>query len=236
MTATPLGPQNYFLGKGVVGVLLTAPLISKWKPSTAYTVGDQVLNTDATAVAPALPMNIYVCTTAGNSGSTTGPIGSGTGIADGAGTAVWSSLAFSGIGNCPGLNTGMADTREDHQTSQLGSVATDMTFLTKRKGNLEFTLEEYTIENLALANFGTITGTSPNRFVGFGGALPTNIALQHVGTNAYGKHFQVIVPRFQIIPDKIEWISEKQAKMSLKGDMYGVPNDNFQLYYGAEIA
>jgi hypothetical protein len=46
----------------------------------------------------------------------------------------------------------------------------------------------------------------------------------------------VIVPRFQVLPDKIDWISAQQAKMSLKADAYGVPNDAFNMYYGAEIA
>jgi hypothetical protein len=236
MTATPLGPQNYYLGKGVVGVITTAPLIQYWVTATAYAIGDQVITFDATAVAPALPLNVYVCTTAGTSGATGGPKGSGTGISDGAGTAIWSSIAFAGVGNVSALSTKLTDTREDHQTSQTGATNTDITFLTKRKGELEFTLEEYTIENLALMAFGTISGTSPARLVKFGGALPANLAVQFVGAGAYGKHFQLIIPRFQLLPDKIDWISAQQAKMSLKADTFGVPNDNFNMYYGAEIA
>lgn len=236
MTATPLGPQNYYLGKGVVSVLTSAPLIQYWQPSTAYNVGDQVINFDATVVSPALPLNVYICTTAGTSGTTVGPHGVGTGLADGAGTAIWSSVAFSGVGNVSAFSTKLTDTREDHQTSESGSTATDQTFLTKRKGELEFTIEEYTIENLALMAFGTVSGTLPNRLVKFGGALPANIAAQFVGAGAYGKHFQIIVPRFQILPDKIDWISTQQAKQNLKADAYGVPNDNFNIYYGAEIA
>jgi len=236
MTATPLGPQNLTIGKGIVGLITSAPLIQKWQPSTAYGVGDQVINFDATAVLPALPLNIYICTTAGTSGTTVGPHGVGTALADGTGTAIWSSVAFSGVGNISAFSTKLTDTREDHMTSQSGSVNTDMTFLTKRKGELEFTLEEFTPENLALMAYGTITGTYPNRMIAFGGALPTNLVAQFVGNGAYGKHYQIIIPRFQVLPDKIDWISAQQAKMNLKADMYGLPNDAFNSYYGAEIA
>jgi hypothetical protein len=235
MAATPLGPQNYYLGKGVMGVITNAPLINRWQATTAYALGDQVLNFNPSPTGAEFPYSVYVCSTAGTSASSGGPTGTTTAIADGV-TLKWDYVPFVGIGNTSGFSTKMTDTREDHQTSQSGAVNTDMTFLTKRKGEMELTIEEYTIENLALANFGTIGGTSPHRFVTFGGALPANVALQFVGTGAYGKHFQVIIPRFQLIPDKIEWISEKQAKMSLKGDVYGVPNDSFTLYYGAEIA
>lgn len=230
------GPQNYYVGKGIVSCLTSAPNIDFWKPSTAYALGDTVLNFDASAVAPALPLNVYQCTTAGTSGTTTGPHGTGTALTDGAGSAVWESVAFADIGNCSEFTTEIKDTREKHFTSRSGAVTADFTYLTKRECDMSVKVEEMAIENLSLFNYGVISGTAPNRLVKLGQALPANYAWQFVGTGAYGKHFQVIVPRAQLMPGKIDWIGEKMVTFDVKADVLAMPSDNYSFCYGAEIA
>ena len=232
-----VGPQNLYIGRGVVSVTTVAPNIDFWQPSTAYAVGAYVLNFTAAPTGSNNPLNVYVCTTAGTSGSTTGPQQTGTGLVDGAGTAIWSSVALNDVGNCSKLTVTIESEVIKHKTSRSGANVQDASAEITRTGGMEATLEEYALENMAYVSYGTIVGSArPHRYAKMGGVARTNQIWQFVGTNTIGAAFQVIVPRAQINPPKeINLISDKYASFDMKGDAFGLPLDAYNFYYVAEL-
>jgi hypothetical protein len=232
-----VGPQNLYIGRGVVSVLTTAPNIDFWQPGTAYALGDMVLNFTAAPTGNDLPLNVYQCTTAGTSGTTTGPTQTGTGLVDGAGSAVWESVALNDVGNCSKLTVTIESEVIKHKTSRSGANVQDASAEITRTGGMEATLEEYALENMAYVSYGTIVGASrPHRYGKMGNVARTNQIWQFVGDNAVGAAFQVIIPRAQINPPKeINFISDKYASFDLKGDLFGLPSDGYAFYYVAEL-
>lgn len=79
-----------------------------WVASTAYAVGDLVLNGG----------NVYQCTTAGTSAASGGPSGTGTGIADGG--AVWS---YEQAGADMSLNSGLLNSGQDFSVTSFSITA-----------------------------------------------------------------------------------------------------------------
>jgi hypothetical protein len=234
MTMT-VGPQNYMLGKGVVSALTGYPLIDFWQASTAYVVGDAVINWDPAATSPALPLAIYVCATAGTSASSGGPTGTTSAITDG--TVSWNYVAPSDVGNVSDFQVNLKPEIEDHFTSRSGAVVQDFSAMTKLTGGFSVKMEEFSIENLALVNYGAIAGTSPHRIVRMGNQGRQNMLWQFVGDGTYGKHFQVILPRAQINPPKnLGFISDKLTSFDCDGNIYSMPSDSNAMYYVAEIA
>src|SRR5574340_465676 len=118
MTQWAVGPQNYMIGRGVVSAISTVPNIDFWQATTAYLVGAQVLNFDATAT-DGYPLKAYTCSTAGTTGST-GPTGTTTAIVDG--TAHWDYVAPTDVGNRSKFEINITSEYEKHKTSRSGAV------------------------------------------------------------------------------------------------------------------
>jgi hypothetical protein len=230
-----VGPQNYMIGKGVVSALTGYSLINMWQPLTTYAIGDAVINFDPAAVAPVLPIKVYHCTTGGASASSGGPTGTTSSITDG--TVTWAYVAPSDVGNVEDFQVNLKPEIEDHYTSRTGAVVEDFSAMTKLGGGFSVKMTEFTMENLALVNYGVITGTAPNRLAKMGNQGRKNMLWQFVGAGTYGNHYQVILPRAQINPpDNVGYISEKIATFDCKGNIYAMPSDNYAFYYVAEIA
>ncbi|MDE2467228.1 MAG: hypothetical protein KGL35_00365 [Bradyrhizobium sp.] len=307
--ATALGPQNLYIGKGLVGVNTAATLVNYWQPSTVYAVGDQVINFNDAPGVGEYPFSVYQCTAAGTSAASAGPTGTGSAIADGtlvsaatsaaaaagtnvltfasvpagvnvgmlssdvtasaaipAGTTVtaktgttvtlsnaivspgvgsgdtidfpgvtWAYSAFTDVGEVSAFKTKITDSRDDYFTNRSGNATVIESALTKRECEVTATFKEFTIENIALAAFGAQGGVAPHRYVKVGQSLPANIVWQFVGTGAYGQHFQVVVPRMQLMPGELDWIGEKFLDMNVTGKIFAMPSDGYAFYYAAEI-
>jgi hypothetical protein len=232
MTQWTVGPQNYMIGKGVVSVVTGVPNVDYWQPLTAYAVGAAVVNFDATAT-DGYPIKVFVCATAGTSASSTGPH-TGTLTDD---TVVWTISAPTDVGNVSKFEINIKSDYEKHKTSRSGAVVQDFVAETGRDGSFSATLEEYSLENLALVSYGVISGTSPNRLGKMGGQSSQNQCWMFRGTGAHGAHFQVVVPRALVHPPKtIGFISEKLANFECEADVFGMPSDAYAFYYVAEIA
>jgi len=82
--------QDMWVGSGSISSGDSYPGAPQWTGSTAYSVGNLVLN----------GAGIYICTTAGTSAASGGPTGTGTGITDG--SVVWnyvtSTMQFVQVG------------------------------------------------------------------------------------------------------------------------------------------
>jgi hypothetical protein len=234
MTEMIVGPQNYYIGTGVVSALQGYPNVTFWEPSTTYAVGDAVINFTASPSTGVEPLNVYTCTTAGLSGTTTGPQGVGTGLADGAGAAVWSSVALHDVGNVSNFDIQLEVKTIEHNSNRLGVAVLDDVTETQRRAKFSATLEEVTPENLALTSLGTVSGTAPHRLVKMGAAGRANMIWQFVGANTKGKQYQVLVARAAINPPKdMKWIGDKYMQFDCSADVF-VMNDG-AFYYVAEL-
>ncbi len=70
---------------------------------------------------------------------------------------------FRWIGNVPSLELSIETDKFEHKEAYTGNRAIDVTVVTETKATLTFTIEDFTIENLALGLYGsntTVTGTS----------------------------------------------------------------------------
>ena len=64
-------------------------------------------------------------------------------------------LGFDELGNIPDLSVSVAVTKFEHKESQSGSRAVDLTIVQEKKGSFSMTLESMSLENLALAFWGS---------------------------------------------------------------------------------
>jgi hypothetical protein len=64
-------------------------------------------------------------------------------------------LGFDELGNIPDLSVSVAVTKFEHKESQSGSRAVDLTIVQEKKGSFSMTLESMSLDNLALAFWGS---------------------------------------------------------------------------------
>ena len=71
--------------------------------------------------------------------------------------ATGAPLGFTELGNIPDLSISVAVTKFEHKESQSGSRAVDLTIVQEKKGSFSMTLESMSLDNLALAFWGSKT-------------------------------------------------------------------------------
>ena len=64
-------------------------------------------------------------------------------------------LGFDELGNIPDLSVSVAVTKFEHKESQSGSRAVDLTIVQEKKGTFSMTLESMSLDNLAMAFWGS---------------------------------------------------------------------------------
>jgi hypothetical protein len=211
------------MSRGVVYVYddAAATAVDGWMPDVDYVVGDCVYNWEPGATAN-LPLQVYKCITLGTSASSGGPTGVGADITDG--TAHWQRLAPRALGVVSKMTLGMESTEKKHYdwsapTAQLDASAED-----RRDGSIELTLDEFSLENIALAGIGTLITDTGDSYVEVGNAGRVNKCFMFMGRNATGPKFQVLVPRASLLPmNKRELISEEFNTLACKGAVYASP-------------
>ena len=109
--------------------------------------------------------------------------------------ATGTPLGFLPIGNVSELTINIETTKLEHKESESGSRLIDLTIIKEKKGSFEFKLENLSLDNLALALWGTkasvVGATVPT---GAGGELVT-IPKGAVG----GMHFPVKHPKISAV-------------------------------------
>lgn len=95
-------------------------------------------------------------------------------------------LGFKELGNVPDLSVSVAVTKFEHKESQSGSRAVDLTIVQEKNGTFSMTLESMSLDNLAMAFWGTKTATAAGTSVvqaDWTAYLGMRTPLDHVGVS-----------------------------------------------------
>lgn len=125
------------------------------------------------------------------------------------------------LGNCPSFKVTPNLEFLEHFSSQDGVSELDDEVLKTKSGTVEITLDEITIENLALALLGGDI-TTDDEFELMGVSSKTG-QLVLTGTNDKGNQFLVTVSKVSFRPEEgVDFISEEFGVISLTGKMLKV--------------
>jgi hypothetical protein len=123
------------------------------------------------------------------------------------------------LGNAPTFEFESEVTKLDHFSSRAGTRLKDLSIITERSATLNITLDEFSVENMAIALGGDTSGSemiigAVSEFVG---------AIRFVGTNDVGPRWQWDFPSVSLTPaGPIPLISEEWATIELTGDVLAV--------------
>jgi hypothetical protein len=122
--------------------------------------------------------------------------------------------AWVDMGNAPEFEfTPKADTL-DHFSSREGIKSLDKSVVLSRSAEVRLVLEEFTMENLALALLGTVAGSQLDIF----STDAVEGALAFVGTNDVGKKFEMLLKSVTFLPSStLKLIGEDWGQIELTG-------------------
>jgi hypothetical protein len=134
------------------------------------------------------------------------------------------------LGNAPSVRFAPDIQTREHRSSRSGVSSVDRTVIQSQSLNVEITLDEITIDNLALALLGTVATDEITEVTSFGIYEATEIkgALELVGTNDIGNRFTVVVNEVTFIPGEgFDFISDDWGVISLTGTASRVEGTGF---------
>jgi hypothetical protein len=127
---------------------------------------------------------------------------------------------FRDLGNVPELEWTPELEELEHFTSRLGVRTRDLKVVVEKKATMRIVLEEWTLENLALAFLGEVDAVDPNKIDIFANNAVTG-ALRYVGTNEIGPKYQLDLPNVSIIPagSGIGFISDEWGQIEINAEV-----------------
>jgi len=121
------------------------------------------------------------------------------------------------LGNCPDFTIDIAIEKLEHFSSREASKTKDKTVVLSKGGTAKFTLDEYAIENLALALYGTITGADQINILK---ASKIEGEIEFTGTNAIGPNFIARLWKVSINPTGgFPFIGDDWGKISVEAEI-----------------
>lgn len=201
--------NNYQVAKGVLYMRPYASTPTAWAASTAYGPGAYVINDD----------NLWKTVSGGTSTTGAGPTGATGTFTDG--TVTWTAIPWEDKGNCPKMEfSGEFETLE-HYSSRSGVKTRDKKAIISRKGTLNISLDEVTMETLQFAVLGgTITGATGSRRMNVFDSANISAQVKLVGTNDYGRKFQWQFNSVDFIPNAaIPFIGDDWTVLDLTGEV-----------------
>lgn len=123
------------------------------------------------------------------------------------------------LGNAPKFEFESNVTKLDHFSSREGTKLKDLSVITDRSATLNITLDEFSVENMAIALGGDTSGSD----IVIGGVSEFKGAIRFVGTNDVGPRWQWDFPSVSLTPNgAIGLISDEWAQIELTGDVLAV--------------
>lgn len=210
MTAqTSPSVSNYVVGKGKVyfAAHLTSTLPVLWKTLTSYSLHDRVYLTTG---------EFLECSKAGTSGSSEPTVDDTPPYTDG--SAEWTLVSFTMLGNCPKLEFTADYDTIDHYSSMEGIKTRDLRVLTNLRGGINLTLDEITPVNLSLGLVGTApTGTAGSETFHLLSGTSRVGVLRFVGNNEVGPKYKYEWGNVAFTPSKsVGVISEEFQTLELE--------------------
>lgn len=124
------------------------------------------------------------------------------------------------LGNAPAVEITPDITKLEHFSSMEGVGLKDANITQRVKATVAITLDEITLENLALGLFGTVYQNSdgdPEFAILSESAIEGSLRLE--GTNDVGNRFRAVIDKISITPsDAIPFISEDVAEIKIEGE------------------
>lgn len=123
---------------------------------------------------------------------------------------------FIQLGNAPTFEYETSVTKLDHFSSMEGTKLKDMSVITERTATLNITLDEFSVENMAIALGGDTSGDE----ILIGAVSEFRGAIRFIGTNETGPRWQWDFPSVSLTPNgAIGLISDEWAQIQLTGDV-----------------
>lgn len=107
------------------------------------------------------------------------------------------------LGNCTTFKTSPTVDQLDHFSAMAGTKVKDFSVVVSQAVDLSFTLEELTVDNLAMWSFGGEVTTNTDGDKEFwAGAVSSLVGKLRVhGTNSVGPKYEAVYPSVSIVPD-----------------------------------
>lgn len=201
--------DNYQVAKGKLYFAKYTSTPKARATATTYSAGDSIISDDS----------IWTTVSGGTSGTGAAPTGTTGTYTDG--SVTWTLVPFEDIGNCPKLEfTGEFESIE-HFSSREGVKTRDKKAIISRKGTLNISLDEVTIETIQYAMLGgTPTGATGAQRMNIFDTANITCAVRLVGTNDYGKTFTWQYNSVDIIPgNAISFIGDDWTTLDLTGEV-----------------
>lgn len=128
------------------------------------------------------------------------------------------------VGNCADFNWTPKNTLLEHDTSMAGKRFTDFVAVIKIEGDFEMMLQEWNLDNLAMASLGLRATDSVGDYIKIAGAGVVYRQLKFDGVNDIGPRFEIILDKVMLIGTKSIGIIAKEGdtkvqELSITGKM-----------------
>lgn len=132
------------------------------------------------------------------------------------------------MGNAPSIKITPKITKLDHFSSMAGIKSKDQSLILSKEATIDLTLDEITVDNLAIALFGVST-TNTAAQAGFNILSESEVtgSLRFNGTNEVGNKFDATISSVSFTPNAgFDFISDNEGQIQLTGDCF-VVNGSF---------
>lgn len=208
--------NNYTIGKGVVYIRKMTKAPAAWAATTAFATGDYYYTTAG---------KLYKVTTGGTSGSTA-PTGTTSSVSDGTITAAYQDWVD--IGNCPTFEFQPEVTKLEHFSSRSGIRERDHSVVTEKKGTLNITMDEWSVENISLAVLGTTTGSAGSSVTEIFDSSSVMAQVKLTMSNDVGKKYEWYFKNVSFNPNNtVSIISDTWGELQITGDVSADASGSF---------
>jgi hypothetical protein len=141
-----------------------------------------------------------------------------------AGDSSWRDL-----GNCPTFEFTPNLTKLDHYSSRSGVKKKDRVVVTEKTGTLKIVMEEWTVQNLALALMGASSLNSANQEeIDIFSENTITAQVKFTGTNEVGPKWEYLFNAVDFIPSAaLNPISDQWGQIEVSGDVLADINGKF---------
>lgn len=201
--------DQYQIAKGILKFARYTSTPVAWAATTGFGPGVYVLNDD----------QLWTTVSGGTSSTGAGPSGATGTFTDG--TVAWTAVTFADLGNCPSMTFQSELETLDHYSSREGVKKRDKKAIISKKGTLNISLDEITMETLQYALLGgTVTGTTGSRRMNIFDESQVSGVVRLTGTNDYGIQFEWQFNAVDFVPgDAISFIGDDWTVITLNGEV-----------------
>ena len=126
-------------------------------------------------------------------------------------------MSFRDVGNVPEFEFTPEIEELEHFSSREGVRSNDRTIVLSRSAQVRMVMEEWTLENLAIALLGEVVPGEPWRYEVFS-ANAVEGELKFVGTNEVGRTYELALNSVTFLPGAaLQFISEEWGRIEVTG-------------------